>query len=312
MVKRRVGVVGQGFVGGSLTQVLTEKGLDVLTYDKAGKCQKELMKRNSIASLVEDLGVDGPPIVFVCVPTPMNADGSCDTSIVEGVLSDLRGMALVDSIAVVKSTVPPGSTERWNAMFGPRLHVVFNPEFLREQTALDDMRNQDRIILGGPRPWVDDVRNLYHLAFPDVPVHKTSSSNAEFVKYITNCFLATKVSFANEMFQVCQGLKDAGFDVDYDRTVELATLDGRLGASHWRVPGPMPADDGTGRLLPGFAGSCFIKDLNALMYLSRQLGIDPKVLSGAWEKNLEVRPERDWENLKGRAVVAPQTNKTKG
>jgi len=111
------------------------------------------------------------------------------------------------------------------------------------------------------------------------------------------CRRSEPVLLADELNQICEKL-----NVDYDKVIEYATKDKRLGTSHWSVPGPMPADDGTGRLLKGFAGSCFVKDLNALISLAKSLGIDPKVMLAAWEKNLEVRPEKDWLNLKGRAV----------
>jgi UDP-glucose 6-dehydrogenase len=91
-------------------------------------------------------------------------------------------------------------------------------------------------------------------------------------------------------------------EIDYDKVVEYATKDNRLGHSHWAVPGPMPASDGSGKLLPGFSGSCFCKDLNALIKLSEELGVDPKVMKATWAQNLFVRPEKDWECLIGRAV----------
>jgi UDPglucose 6-dehydrogenase len=203
--------------------------------------------------------------------------------------------------AVVKSTVPPGSVERWNNIFGPQgLHVIFNPEFLREATALDDMRNQDRIILGGPRPWINEVRNVFQSAFPTVPIFKTSSTNAEMVKYVINTFLATKVSFANEIYQICESIADLGQDCDYDRVIELATLDKRLGNSHWKVPS-FEVDE-NGQSLKGYSLSCYPKDVNALITLAKKLEVDPKVLSAGWQKNLEVRPSKDWEKLFGRAV----------
>jgi len=108
--------------------------------------------------------------------------------------------------------------------------------------------------------------------------------------------LATKVSFANEIYQVCEKL-----EIDYDKVIEYARYDSRLGQSHWAVPGPMPAPDGSFKF--GFSGSCFPKDLNALVHVAKQLGINPVVLEAVWKKNLEVRPEKDWEQLKGRAVV---------
>jgi len=314
---KSVAVIGQGFVGGSLTTVFSERGANVFVYDKdptkialGGIDVREMtchfsenvMTKFSVsefAKACEKLtGFSG--IFFVCLPTPMKTDGFADLTIVDSVLDELTTN---DSkrIAVIKSTIPPGYTQLWNAKHGDRLRVIFNPEFLTEANALNDMRNQNRIVLGGPRPWINEVRNVYQAFFPNVPIIKTSSTTAEMVKYVTNIHLAVKVSLANEFYQICSALDDKGFDIDYDKVIEYATRDERLGKSHWMVPGPMPADD-TGEPALGWAGSCFVKDLNALMFVARQLGVAPKVMSGAWEKNLEVRPQRDWEKLKGRAV----------
>lgn len=323
MKKKSIAVVGQGFVGGSLTTVFAERGFDVYAYDKSGKYAKGALPSHndrcadfpsSIAELIGDNEGGGTPgfsnVYFVCVPTPMFEDGSADLSIVESVLDELASWPVVGTtcasgqfrIAVVKSTVPPGSTEKWNKKYeSTPLRVVFNPEFLREASALDDMRNQDRIVLGGPRPHINRVKQLFESAFPNVPIIKTSSTTAEMVKYVTNIHLACKVSLANEFYQICNALDANGANIDYDKVIEYATLDSRLGKSHWKVPGPMPSDD-TGEPVMGWAGSCFIKDLNALMCVAKENGVDPKVMRGAWEKNLEVRPQRDWERLVGRAV----------
>jgi UDPglucose 6-dehydrogenase len=102
--------------------------------------------------------------------------------------------------------------------------------------------------------------------------------------------LATKVSFANEMKMICDGI-----NIDYDKVVEYATHDERLGKSHWVVPGP------DGKL--GFGGSCFPKDINALIKFAEKLDIQTNVLLSAWDTNLDVRPEEDWKELKGRAVL---------
>jgi len=130
---------------------------------------------------------------------------------------------------------------------------------------------------------------MFRKVFQEVTIIKTGSNTAEAVKYFTNCFLATKVSFANEFKQICDEV-----DVDYDKVIEYALYDQRIGRTHFSTPGP----DGR----KGFGGSCFPKDLNALIYVAKSLGINPAVLSATWKKNLEVRPERDWEQLKGRAI----------
>ena len=132
---------------------------------------------------------------------------------------------------------------------------------------------------------VDNIQDILHevIIFTDI-------ETAEIIKYASNSFLATKVSFANEIYMICDKL-----NIDYDKVQEYATLDNRLGKSHWSVPGP----DGKW----GFGGSCFPKDIQAMINFAKRSGISPNVLKGAWETNLEVRPERDWEELKGRAIT---------
>ncbi len=310
-----IGVIGQGFVGGSLTTVFAERGFDIYAYDKSGKYVKGALPSHgdhaacfpiSVRELVLDNEGGATPgfsnVYFVCLPTPMFEDGSADLSIVESVLEELSSIP-GERIAVVKSTVPPGSTETWNTKYGPHgLHVIFNPEFLTEANALDDMRNQNRIILGGPRPWVNEVKKVFQSAFPNVPIIKTSSTTAEMVKYVTNCLLAVKVSFANEISQICESLDNNGLNIDYDKVVEYAKFDKRLGDSHWSVPGPVPTHDG--RYVRGFGGHCFPKDLNALINVAQVNGVNPTVMKAAWEKNLEVRDiqDHDWEHQVGRAV----------
>ena len=128
------------------------------------------------------------------------------------------------------------------------------------------------------------------LALPLLANVSLGSITAEMVKYFTNTFLATKVSFANEMNLICDKL-----GIDYDKVVEYSIYDERLGKSHWAVPGP----DGH----YGFGGSCFPKDINALIKVAEKMDIPPNILSAAWDTNTLVRPEQDWKELKGRAVV---------
>jgi UDPglucose 6-dehydrogenase len=310
-----IAVIGQGFVGGSLTTVFSERGTTVYAYDKAMKLapggnrsfilrsrsengEDKVFTPSNITEFVRaaESQQDFTNVYFVCVPTPMYPDGSADLTIVESILTELATVP-GERIAVVKSTVPPGSTETWNKKYESQgLHVIFNPEFLTEVNAVNDMRNQNRIILGGPRPWINQVKQVFQSVFPKVPIIKTSSTTAEMVKYITNNFLTVKVAFANEMAQVCEALDSAGLDIDYDKVVEYSKYDLRLGDSHWAVPGP----DGK----RGYGGHCFPKDINAMMSLARTHGVTPTVLEAAWKKNLEVRaPEdRDWELQVGRAV----------
>ena len=278
-MKTKIGIVGQGFVGTAIREGLSHI-FNMQTYDK-------FKEEASTCSSLEELSRK-VEILFVCLPTPMNKDGSCNLSIIESVIEELDGYKN-NNIAIIKSTIPPGTTERLNSQC-QNLKVVFSPEFLTEANFIDDFKNQNRVIIGGPRPASTKVKNLFTKAFPGITIIKTGSNTAESVKYFTNCFLAVKVGFANEFKQICDKV-----NVDFDKVVEYGLHDKRIGSTHFSVPGP------DGRL--GFGGSCFPKDLNALISIASESGVKPLVLTAAWEKNLEVRPERDWEALKGRAVM---------
>ncbi|NBW06476.1 MAG: hypothetical protein EBR82_00445 [Caulobacteraceae bacterium] len=173
---KSIAVVGQGFVGGSLATVFAERGFNVYVYDKAGKAAAGTITLSSEAASIsglvehcEEKVESFSGVYFVCLPTPMYDDGSADLSIVEGALEELAATP-GERIVVVKSTIPPGTTENWNKKYGGTgLHIVFNPEFLTEANALNDMREQNRIILGGPRPWINVVKQVFGTAFPKVP-----------------------------------------------------------------------------------------------------------------------------------------------
>ena len=273
----KIGIVGQGFVGTAVNEGLKQH-FKIETYDiaKTSTCK-------SLADLSEKSDV-----VFVCLPTPMKKDGSCHIDIVE---STLLGLDVINECktVVVKSTIPPGTTEKWNSLF-TNIQVVFNPEFLTEANSVEDFKNQNRIIIGGPRPATTKVKRVFAKAFPKVPIIKTGSTIAEMVKYFLNCFLATKVSFANEMYQICEGL-----DIDYDKVTEYAIYDERLGKSHLNVPGP----DGD----YGYGGHCFPKDVKALINVAHNLDVSSTMLNATDSKNNDVRKNRDWEKQEGRAVI---------
>ena len=283
-----IGIVGLGYVGTAIKSGF-EKHYELETYDKYDESKSTC----DLADLVEKCKV-----IFVCVPTPMNKDGSCHTDIVEGVIKDIDKWCYaywgnydldkntIDNkpIVVIKSTVPPGTTDRLHRKY-KSVDVIFNPEFLTEANFLEDFKNQTRIILGGTRKGTNILRQVYSKVFPHATIVKTGSKTAEMVKYFINSFLGTKVSFANEMKQICDKI-----DIDYDKVVEYATYDGRLGKSHWAVPGP----DGD----YGFGGHCLPKDISAIV---NEFGSD--LLKSVIDVNDKVRKNRDWEDMKGRAVI---------
>ena len=191
---------------------------------------------------------------------------------------------------LVRSTIVPGTTREFQNKY-QNITLVFNPEFLTERSAKFDFINQARFILGGEPKNTEKVAELFRIRFGNsTPTIQTNFETAEFIKYMNNCYFATKVSFMNEMKLVAEQS-----NVDWQTAVDGFVRDGRVGHSHLAVPGP----DGR----RGFGGSCFPKDIQALIRHSESVGVDTHVLKGAWETNLDVRPEKDWEKLVGRAII---------
>ena len=274
-----IGIIGQGFVGNAIYQKLN-KYYKVFTYD--------LMAKLSNSTFEET--IERCKIVFICLPTPMNSDGSCNLDIIDKVLTQINEYTDTERIVVIKSTIIPGSTDKFNAKF-KNIDIIFNPEFLTEANAVDDFENQSRLLLGGSLKSTTKIKQIFSAVFRKTPrIIKTDAKSAELVKYVTNTFLATKVSFANEIYKLCESL-----ELDYDKIIEMATLDPRLGDSHWGVPGP----DGDF----GYGGHCFPKDLAAIVQMSKEKNTLNHVLKAAQATNDAVRKNRDWENMKGRAVI---------
>lgn len=278
-MKRVIGIVGFGFVGTAIHHGFAQAA-DFRIYDR-----DERKRANTLQEVVEESDV-----IFVCLPTPMNLQtGQADLGIIEKAVQDIWLTAIEIGkerpIVVIKSTVVPGTTDRLQEKH-PELRMVFNPEFLTERTHKLDFLNQSRIILGGDEVGINFLEEMYQDRFPGTPIFKTTSTAAELVKYICNCFFAVKLSFFNEMKQVCDKL-----DLNYNDLIGMILTDARIGNSHWSAPGH------DGRY--GWGGKCFPKDLNALVAKAKELGVDPVMLEAAWKKNLEVRGEHDWLDIEG-------------
>lgn len=274
----KIGIVGNGFVGSAIIHGFVLHVDDILIYDKdQGRSTHTLYE---IAQQSD--------VAFICVPTPMFETGECDLSIVEDVVSEMCsfGDRNKELVVVIKSTVVPGTVESLSEKF-PSIDFVFNPEFLTERRARLDFINTSRVVLGGTSQIaLEKVESLYRIRFPYVKIVKTDFGTAQLIKYMANCFFATKISFMNEMKQICDAI-----DGNWDEAMDGFISDGRIGNSHIDVPG----HDGS----LGFGGKCFPKDINAMISKSISLGINPTVMIAAWEKNLEVRDDLDWLRIKG-------------
>lgn len=290
-----ISIIGKGFVGGAVYDGFKKRlpCKSIIAYDKATGWHGAVFfgpAKPPTGNPYKFILQQHPDAVFVCVPTPMiKATGECDTSIVEFVVSELDQAAVKLGVShpviAIKSTVTPGTTDRLNQTY-KHVSCVFNPEFLRESSALDDFLNQDRIIIGGPSEARQRVFNLYAETFPNVPIYLTHSNTAEMVKYVTNAMLSVKVACCNQLYTLC-----TKNNLDYAEVAELAKLDKRLGDSHWQVPGP----DGQ----RGFGKKCLPKDLNGLIAMAYGHIDDVSIFDETWHYNLVVRKDHDWENIEG-------------
>ncbi len=274
---KKIGIIGNGFVGSAIVHGFVLHTKDILIHDK--NPQKSL---NNLEELV--LKTD---LIFLCLPTPMHENGECDLQIIKSCLEEIRqtNIDCSNKIFVLKSTVVPGTTRDLSELF-PQFSFVFNPEFLTERRARLDFINTARVVLGGEEKHTKIVEDLYRVRFPHVKMIKTSFETAELIKYMANCFFATKISFMNEMKQIASKI-----GADWNDAMNGFVSDGRIGNSHLEVPGH------DGQL--GFGGKCFPKDINAIIRKAESLGVDPKVMKAAWEKNLEVREILDWYEIEG-------------
>ena len=288
-LEQKIGVIGNGFVGGAVKFGFSpQTGCDaeVRVYDK---------NPNKSTHGLEET-VNESDFIFLSVPTPVNKNGSINIKILESVLDDVSEVhSGKDNAILIRSTVVPGTTWKLQTKY-PQLNILFNPEFLTERSANYDFINQSRFIIGNSGQQIswaksEEFVELLKDRFGDcIAVQETNYETAELIKYMNNCFFATKVSFMNEMYQIAEKI-----DANWDEAVSGFVSDGRIGHSHLGVPG----HDGKF----GFGGSCFPKDIQAMIDFAEKFGVNPSVLKGAWEKNLEVRPEQDWKDLKGRAVT---------
>jgi len=241
---------------------IVEAGLDDLVA--GGVAEGRLSFTHSAVEAVK-----GAQFVFLCVPTPQGSDGSADLSFVEQSAKEIASHLERGAIVVNKSTVPAGSADMVEQVIGrPDVAVVSNPEFLREGTAVFDSLNPDRIVVGAVDPQAAaKVGELF--ASTGAPLIVTDATTSETIKYASNAFLATKLSFVNALAGLCE---EVGADV---RDVLLGLgYDKRIGFEFLR-PGP------------GWGGSCLPKDTRALLHTAQEAGYDFSLLAGAIASNDE-------------------------
>lgn len=252
-----IGIMGVGIVGGALRAHLEAGGHDVRVYDPP----------KGYASME---ALDDATTVFICVPTPYSQGYGFDDRHLLAAISSLRGRRTI----VIKSTVLPGTTELLQQRL-PQHRFLFNPEFLREATAFDDFVDPDRQIVGCTDASASEAERILAL-MPRAPFERICpAGEAEMAKYVANSFLAVKVSYANEVFDLCERL-----DIEYAGVRDMVGADLRIGTSHMDV-----LDAG----YRGYGGKCLPKDSKSLLDLARSVGIDLQVLRAADRVNAALR-----------------------
>ena len=277
MNKTKVGIIGNGFVGEAIAFAFSSIA-EIYIYDTdPSRCLNDIET------------VHNCDFVFICVPTPMYEDGSQDLSYVENVFLK----ATEKPVYILKSTVLPGTTENLSKQYSS-FKIIFSPEFLTERNAKLDMLTQSRIILGGDLSLTEKAKTLFDDRFKIKNIIQTDSKTAELTKYMNNTFFATKVSIMNEFKLLCDKI-----GANWEDALRGFVSDGRIGDSHLNVPGH------DGKL--GYGGTCFPKDVNALLSFSKKYSIHLNTIKGGWKTNLKVRVEKDWEEKEGRSVSFKKT-----
>ena len=271
-----IGIIGNGFVGGAVAYGFRDQ--KPLIYD--------INPEVSTHSFEE---VANCKYVFICLPTPMVCEtgGEANTDIVEDCLEKLQYSR--EQVIMLKSTVPVGTTKKLAKKYCLR-NLLHCPEFLTAANAKYDFVNADRTVIGSPylregieEKYLEMARELFLKVFPNIPVYTMTSCESEMVKYTANCFLATKVGFFNMIFALGNKL-----GLDYNRVLEGVLSDPRIGKSHTAVPGP----DGD----YGFGGTCFPKDVNAMITTLQNNHISSYILESVWNDNMKYRTNWDWAN----------------
>ena len=267
-----IGVIGLGFVGTAVKKFFTEYGDTVFGYDiKSGVPIDE-----GYTEVLSNCDT-----IFLCVPTPMSDDGSCNTDIVRSSLSSLdrcAGLCEKYPIVLVKSTLVPQTMENLISSTS-NIKVVSNPEFLTERRAAEDYKESQSVLIGNGygEEVATKLRSFFSERWPDAEIFITSPTEAELCKYLTNSYFSVKVSIANHLYQLCQKL-----GIDYDSFITTAIgCDPRIEQTHWRVPGP------DGKL--GFGGTCFPKDLSGMVYLLDSMNVDADVFKATVAYNDKIR-----------------------
>ncbi len=314
----KIAILGTGYVGLVTGTCLADSGNDVTCIDiDQRKIEalnrnevpiyepglQELVERNREAkrlAFTTDLaaGVKPARLIFLAVGTPSRDDGSADLSALWRVVEQIAPYLAANAIVITKSTVPVGTNAKISArlkeLTGRDCDVASNPEFLKEGAAVEDFTKPDRVVVGVRRKEVGDVLQRLYAPFlrTEKPYLVMSPESAEMTKYVANALLSTKISFINEVANLCERM-----EADIDDVRRGIGHDSRIGFA-FLFPGV------------GYGGSCFPKDVTALSAMAREHGVEPRILDAVHDVNLHQKSilgekiaKHFGINLRGRTVA---------
>ena len=260
----KIAIIGHGFVGKAVDYGFTNPKVEKKIFDPIYGTTSEDIK---------NLKNWGPNLTFVCVPTPMRDDGDIDSSILDEVMENLKD---INTLIVIKSTITPRLIDKYR-----QTNIVYNPEFLTEKSACEQFVNPEFHIFGGTEQACKELDKLYEnfsLCTP-CPTYYLNKAEASFVKYAINSFLATKVTFFNQLYDACNKYGQ----VNFNKIIKAVGADNRVSISHTKVPG----FDGK----QGYGGACFPKDTFAFSQFSDKLTLLRKAIE--INNDYRSRYERD-------------------
>jgi len=277
-----INIVGMGFVGSAIGYIHEKNNVKYNVYDLQEKKGGFEYFTSDIQDLIAHSEAENDVnYYFICVPTPSDSDGKCDTSIVELVISQLEKYTTKRTVVLIKSTLVPGTCQSFVDKY-KRVEIILNPEFLREATHKDDMYNADFVLIGSNNIENETFHQLtvmfkrLYSHKPDIEIISKTFEECELFKYTLNVHLAVKVWYFNKIYELTEKM-----GVKYESLKELFKLDPRIGDYGTKVPGP----DGK----RGYGLSCLPKETRGMSKLQERLGLDNSVLKYIIDENEELR-----------------------
>ena len=277
-----INIIGYGFVGSAMGFLCESNNVKINVCDLQQKTGEISYFTSNIQKLIKYSESENDiNYYFICVPTPSNSQGECDISIINNTLSNLNTYITKKTIVIIKSTMAPGSCSELHNTF-TKLDIVLCPEFLKELTYKDDIYNASFVLLGLSQQSdiveYSDLINLFKKLYAhnsDINIIIKTYEECELFKYTLNTYFATKITFFNEIYELCESM-----NVDYQNLKSMFSLEPRIGEYGITVPG----DDGR-----GYSKSCLPKEIRGLIKLQQKLGLSSELASCINKRNLYFR-----------------------